>query len=66
MIGIDLSLEVLGFAPDLSRLSIEVRDLIRHGCHDGHSGCSTPDTHAWHGSSPDAACWQITGVWEAF
>ena len=31
MIGIDLSLEVLGLAPDLSRLSIEVRDLSHHG-----------------------------------
>ena len=32
--------EELGLAPDLSRLPIEVRDLIRHGGRDGHAGCS--------------------------
>ena len=34
----DQSPEDLGLRPDLSRLSIEVRDLIQHGNRDGHPG----------------------------
>jgi hypothetical protein len=34
------SLEDLGLRPNLSDLPSEVRDLIRHGGHDRHVGCS--------------------------